>query len=156
MTLERAQPSGMSLHRQEKIAILLPAAGNSRSATSSSSVKPVVVPKIVVKDVHERNEPDQELVKDIAGTVDVVTREEIQRARPKNADEMLRRVPGVNVLDEYGQGLRPNIGIRGMDPRRSKNILLMLDDILIQPALFGDASTYSHGSGRTHRSYRGD
>jgi Fe(3+) dicitrate transport protein len=81
-------------------------------------------------------------VKDIAGTVNVVTREEIQRARPKNADEMLRRVPGVNVLDEYGQGLRPNIGIRGMDPRRSKNILLMLDDIPIQPALFGDASTY--------------
>ena len=104
--------------------------------------KPVKIPEVMVKDVHERNEPDQESVKDIAGSVNVVTREEIQRARPKNADEMLRRVPGVNVLDEYGQGLRPNIGIRGMDPRRSKNILLMMDDIPIQPALFGDASTY--------------
>ncbi|MDR4472342.1 MAG: hypothetical protein MRJ92_06735 [Nitrospira sp.] len=38
--------------------------------------------------------------------------------------------------------MRPNIGIRGMDPRRSKNILLMMDDIPLQPALFGDASTY--------------
>lgn len=104
--------------------------------------KPVKIPEVMVRDVHERNEPDQESVKDIAGSVNVVTREEIQRARPKNADEMLRRVPGVNVLDEYGQGLRPNIGIRGMDPRRSKNILLMMDDIPIQPALFGDASTY--------------
>ncbi|HNI68149.1 MAG TPA: TonB-dependent receptor plug domain-containing protein, partial [Nitrospira sp.] len=104
--------------------------------------KPVKIPEVMVKDVHERSEPDQESVKDIAGSVNVVTREEIQRARPKNADEMLRRVPGVNVLDEYGQGLRPNIGIRGMDPRRSKNILLMMDDIPIQPALFGDASTY--------------
>ena len=108
----------------------------------SPKPKPVKIPEVVVKNVHERNEPDQELVKDIAGAVNVVTREEIQRARPKNADEMLRRVPGVNVLDEYGQGLRPNIGIRGMDPRRSKNILLLLDDIPIQPALFGDASTY--------------
>lgn len=104
--------------------------------------KPVKIPEVVVKDVHERNEPDQDLVKEIAGTVNVVTREEILRARPKNADEMLRRIPGVNVLDEYGQGLRPNIGIRGMDPRRSKNILLLLDDTPIQPALFGDASTY--------------
>ena len=142
VTLERAQPSGMSQAPAGEDRHSAPAAGSSWSATSSSGVKPVVVPEIVVKDVHERNEPDQELVKDIAGTVNVVTREEIQRARPKNADEMLRRVPGVNVLDEYGQGLRPNIGIRGMDPRRSKNILLMLDDIPIQPALFGDASTY--------------
>lgn len=116
--------------------------GDSAIPAESPKPKPVKIPEVVVKDVHERNEPDQEQVKDIAGAVNVVTREEIQRARPKNADEMLRRVPGVNVLDEYGQGLRPNIGIRGMDPRRSKNILLLLDDIPIQPALFGDASTY--------------
>ncbi|WHZ14850.1 MAG: TonB-dependent receptor, plug [Nitrospira sp.] len=113
-----------------------------RQAAASTGPGPVKVPEIVVKDVQDRNLPDQEEVKEIAGTVNVVTREEIQRARPKNADEMLRRIPGVNVLDEYGQGLRPNIGIRGMDPRRSKNILLLLDDIPIQPALFGDASTY--------------
>ena len=119
-----------------------PGEGPMAGSAESPKAKPVKIPEVVVKDVHERNEPDQESVKDIAGTVNVVTREEIQRARPKNADEMLRRVPGVNVLDEYGQGLRPNIGIRGMDPRRSKNILLMLDDIPIQPALFGDASTY--------------
>ncbi len=142
VTLERAGPSILSSAAAGKSHI--PAANASRAPSSESpvAVKPVVVPEIVVKDVHERNEPDQESVKDIAGSVNVVTREEIQRARPKNADEMLRRVPGVNVLDEYGQGLRPNIGIRGMDPRRSKNILLMMDDIPLQPALFGDASTY--------------
>lgn len=142
VTLERVHRSHLSPAPAEDSHHAAAAGGSTRSAASSSGVKPVVVPEIVVKDVHERNEPDQEQVKDIAGTVNVVTREEIQRARPKNADEMLRRVPGVNVLDEYGQGLRPNIGIRGMDPRRSKNILLMLDDIPIQPALFGDASTY--------------
>ena len=142
VTLERAGPSILSPAPAGKSHS--PAANASRTPSSESPVagKPVVVPEIVVKDVHERNEPDQESVKEIAGTVNVVTREEIQRARPKNADEMLRRVPGVNVLDEYGQGLRPNIGIRGMDPRRSKNILLLMDDVPIQPALFGDASTY--------------
>ncbi|MCW5797358.1 MAG: TonB-dependent receptor [Nitrospira sp.] len=141
VTLERGGPS---------MAPTAPAANSHHAAAVTDArqggepkvTKPVLVPEVVVKDVHERNEPDQEQVKDIAGSVNVVTREEIQRARPKNADEMLRRVPGVNVLDEYGQGLRPNIGIRGMDPRRSKNILLMMDDIPLQPALFGDASTY--------------
>ncbi len=78
VTLERAQPSGMSQAPAGEDRHAAPAAGNTRSATFSSSVKPVVVPEIVVKDVHERNEPDQELVKDIAGTVNVVTREEIQ------------------------------------------------------------------------------
>ncbi len=141
VTLERAGPSIVPLAPAIKSQRSAAAADNGQGGTPTS-VKPIVVPEIVVKDVHERNEPDQELVKELAGAVNVVTREEIQRARPKNADEMLRRVPGVNVLDEYGQGLRPNIGIRGMDPRRSKNILLMLDDIPIQPALFGDASTY--------------
>lgn len=121
------------------------AASPDRMATGPAQ-KPIKVPEVIVKDVRDReqeqNLPSQEQVKEIAGAVNVVTREEIQRARPKNADEMLRRIPGVNVLDEYGQGLRPNIGIRGMDPRRSKNILLLLDGTPIQPALFGDASTY--------------
>ncbi len=144
--------AGGTYAQTEGIEDVVPAQDASSALSSSEGVmagpvesaksKPVKIPEVVVKDVHERNEPDQELVKDIAGTVNVVTREEIQRARPKNADEMLRRIPGVNVLDEYGQGLRPNIGIRGMDPRRSKNILLLLDDVPIQPALFGDASTY--------------
>lgn len=119
-----------------------PPSASAPDRTTAERSKPVKVPEIVVKDVHERNLPDQELVKEIAGTVNVVTREEIQRARPKNADEMLRRIPGVNVLDEYGQGLRPNIGIRGMNPIRSRNILLLVDEIPIQPALFGDAATY--------------
>jgi Fe(3+) dicitrate transport protein len=142
VTLERARPPAMSQTPADAQHPSAPAAGSARASTVSSGAKPVIVPEIVVKDVQERNEPDQEQVKEIAGAVNVVTREEIQRARPKNADEMLRRVPGVNVLDEYGQGLRPNIGIRGMDPRRSKNILLLMDDVPIQPALFGDASTY--------------
>ncbi|MCC2643659.1 MAG: putative TonB-dependent Iron(III) dicitrate transport protein FecA [Nitrospira sp.] len=141
VTLERTGPSIVPLAPAIKNQNVATAADNGQGGTPAS-VKPIVVPEIVVKDVHERNEPDQEQVKEIAGAVNVVTREEILRARPKNADEMLRRVPGVNVLDEYGQGLRPNIGIRGMDPRRSRNILLLLDDIPIQPALFGDASTY--------------
>ena len=108
----------------------------------STTNRPVTVPEVMIKDVHERDDVNEERIKEIPGAVNVVTREELQRARPKNADEMLRRIPGVNVLEEYGQGLRPNISIRGMNPIRSRNILVLVDEVPVQPALFGDPAMY--------------
>jgi Fe(3+) dicitrate transport protein len=124
--------------------------GAGMSESSPAAMEPkskkIKLPEVVVKDVREREDltetRDEEQIKEIAGTVNIVTREEIQRARPKNADEILRRIPGVNILEEYGQGLRPNIGIRGMNPTRSRNILVLVDEVPIQPALFGDPSMY--------------
>lgn len=112
------------------------------AAPATPKPGPVAVPEVLIKDLHEREDMNEERVKEIPGTVNVVTSQEIQRARPKNADEMLRRIPGVNILEEYGQGLRPNIGIRGMNPIRSRNILVLVDDIPVQPALFGDPAMY--------------
>lgn len=108
----------------------------------SARSKAVKLPEVVVKDVHARQEPGEEQVKEIPSAVNVIGREEIERTRPKNADEMLRRVPGVNIQEEYGQGLRPNIGLRGLNPTRSRNVLVLVDEIPIQPALFGDPAMY--------------
>jgi Fe(3+) dicitrate transport protein len=112
------------------------------ASPSTSQPSPVMVPEVLIKDVHERDDMNEERIKEIPGTVNVVTSQEIQRARPKNADEMLRRIPGVNILEEYGQGLRPNISIRGMNPIRSRNILVLVDEVPVQPALFGDPAMY--------------
>ena len=134
--------------------LMPPPIGESAAATEArdpSSAKPVTLPEVIVKDVHHRDQPDQESVKEIPGTVNVVTREEIQRTRPKNADELLRRIPGVNIMEEYGQGLRPNIGIRGLNPTRSRNVLVLVDEIPIQPALFGDPAARACCIPRTHR-----
>jgi Fe(3+) dicitrate transport protein len=120
--------------------------GGPVAGAAESKSKRVKLPEVVVKDVREREDRSEDLdieqLKEIAGTVNVVTKEEIQLARPKNASEILRRVPGVNILEEYGQGLRPNIGIRGMNPTRSRNILVLVDGMPIQPALFGDPAMY--------------
>ena len=104
-------------------------------------------PEAMVKDVRNEASRTQESVKRHRGLINVVTREEIQRARPKNADEMLRRVPGVNVLTNMARDVAEHRH-PGYGSRRSKNILLMMDDIPIQPALFGDASTYYMGADR--------
>ncbi len=101
--------------------------------------RPITVPPIVVKDVPAKT---SQKVEDIPGTVHVITREEIERAHAKSTEEILRRIPGINIIQEHGQGLRPNIGIRGLDPGRSRNVLVLVDGVPIQPAMFGDAAMY--------------
>ncbi|MBY0493873.1 MAG: TonB-dependent receptor [Cyanobacteria bacterium] len=60
------------------------------------------------------------------------------------ATEALRKVPGVNVRDEEGLGLRPNIGVRGLNPTRSSKVLLLEDGVPFTIAPYGDNASYYH------------
>ncbi len=76
-----------------------------------------------------------------ASVIDVRTMEE---SRLFNVNEALRKVPGVHVRDEEGVGLRPNIGIRGMNPTRSTKTLLLEDGLPLSFAPYGDNASYYH------------
>ena len=80
----------------------------------------------------------------ISGAVNVLTQDELFESHVYNVNEALRKIPGVNVRDEEGFGMRPNIGIRGMNPTRSTKTLLLEDGIPLSYAPYGDNASYYH------------
>lgn len=80
----------------------------------------------------------------VPGSVHVVGPTSIED-RPVVYDDvhaLLREVPGVNVQEEEGYGLRPNIGFRGTGVQRSSKITLMEDGVLIAPAPYAAPAAY--------------
>jgi len=55
----------------------------------------------------------------VPGSGVVLNSASLQRGRPVTLTDVLRKAPGVNLRDEEGLALRPNIGIRGLSRRRS-------------------------------------
>lgn len=80
----------------------------------------------------------------IPGSGATIEAEDLERSRPLTINDALRQVPGVFPRDEEGLGLRPNIGIRGLNPTRSTKVLLLEDGIPLAYAPYGDNASYFH------------
>lgn len=78
------------------------------------------------------------------GSNAMIDGETLDASRVFTTNEALRKAPGVNVRDEEGLGLRPNIGIRGLNPTRSTKVLLLEDGIPLAYAPYGDNASYYH------------
>lgn len=76
------------------------------------------------------------------GSLDVVDRAQIEQRAPITLRDQLIAIPGINVVEEDAGGLALNIGIRGLDPRRSSRILLMEDGVPISLAPYGDPAAH--------------
>jgi len=82
------------------------------------------------------------LFKSIAGSVATLSMAEIKRSNPISANEMFRKISGVHVVDEEGAGMRINIGMRGMDPDRSRGVLVLEDGIPVSLNPYGEPEMY--------------
>lgn len=80
----------------------------------------------------------------LGGAASTVTASDLRDSKVFTTAEALRKVPGVNVRDEEGFGLRPNIGIRGLNPTRSTKVTLLEDGIPVSYAPYGDNASYYH------------
>ncbi|MBK8623628.1 MAG: TonB-dependent receptor [Saprospiraceae bacterium] len=78
----------------------------------------------------------------IPGAGQFLNHRTLEKLNQPNINHVLRIIPGVNIRDEEGFGLRPNIGLRGTPVNRSARITLMEDGILIAPAPYADPSAY--------------
>jgi len=65
---------------------------------------------------------------------------EIQKST--DAMKSAKQIPGVQIQEEDAFGLRPNIGLRGTHPHRSRKVVLMEDGVLIGPAPYSAPAAY--------------
>ncbi len=80
----------------------------------------------------------------IAGAGQILDDQDLEASHVFTVNEALRKVPGVHARDEEGFGLRPNIGMRGLNPTRSTKITLLEDGIPLAYAPYGDNASYYH------------
>lgn len=76
------------------------------------------------------------------GSAYYISPEEIRRLGYTDINRMLKAVPGVNMYEEDGFGLHPNISLRGTKAERSERISIMEDGVLAAPAPYSAPAAY--------------
>ncbi|ALO47550.1 TonB-dependent receptor family protein [Pseudohongiella spirulinae] len=69
------------------------------------------------------------------GTVNLISRAQIEAVQPLSTEDVLRRIPGINIKGEEETSIVANFGLRGLSASESKSLLLE-DGVPVAPGLF--------------------
>ena len=78
----------------------------------------------------------------VPGSGTVLGQKDLARAQPVDVAEMLRRVPGVQVRQDFGGGNRLDISIRGLEGGRSRRVLVLEDGVPISLNPYSEPDMY--------------
>ncbi|GAB4269835.1 MAG: TonB-dependent receptor family protein [Methylomicrobium sp.] len=116
--------------------VLALAAGNANAAKVDDRPPTLELPSLEIIGQSQTH------LEHIPGSAFVVDKTTLERQGPLSTKDALRTVPGIHIVDEDVLGRRINIGIRGLDPRRSARTQLLEDGAPIQLAPYGDPSNH--------------
>lgn len=104
----------------------LPAAFFGAATTAQASDEAVTLPALTIT-ADWLGAPTKASERTYTGARTVVEEEQLHERGALNLEDALRSVPGIQVLDETGTGILPNIGVRGLNPLRSERLQILLD-----------------------------
>lgn len=78
----------------------------------------------------------------LPGSASTLSQRDLAAISPLSGNEVLRSVTGIHVVEEEGAGLRTNIGVRGLDPDKSRNVLILEDGIPVALGPYGEPEMY--------------
>ena len=78
----------------------------------------------------------------IAASSVLIDEKALAKLETNDVNQVMMAIPGVQVQQEDGFGLRPNIGMRGTGVERSSKITLMEDGVLVAPAPYTASAAY--------------
>jgi Fe(3+) dicitrate transport protein len=107
-----------------------------REVSFSLQAAPILIPELSVV-----GRSYQELAR-IPGSAEVISSHRLAVSNPFSGNEVLRSVTGLHVQEEEGAGLRVNVGIRGLDPDRSRTVLMLEDGVPISLNPYGEPEMY--------------
>jgi Fe(3+) dicitrate transport protein len=116
--------------------ILLVLFTNFAESTESDTIKKYNLPNVSI--ISDRST----LMNSIPGSASIVNSEQLREMKSLNGNQIMRTITGINVVDEEGAGLRMNLGIRGLDPDRSRALLVLEDGVPVALAPYGEPEMY--------------
>ncbi len=107
------------------------------SPSLAQTADTIPLPQVAVVGQDERR-----VFKNVPGTVNILSSQDLKAIVPIGAADAVRKMPGLNVLDEDPASLRLNIGVRGLYPTRTSRILVLEDGVPITLNPYGEPALY--------------